>query len=68
MFVLHDIEGFEHPEIAEMLGCSVGTSKSQLHRAWLKLRELLAETSRRWAAAKHVEGGIHARSPLTCET
>jgi RNA polymerase sigma-70 factor (ECF subfamily) len=59
---------FEHPEIADMLGCSVGTSKSQLHRARLKLRELLAESSRRRAAAKHVDGGIHSRSPLTCET
>jgi RNA polymerase sigma-70 factor (ECF subfamily) len=46
VFVLHDIEGFEHPEIAEMLGCSVGTSKSQLHRARLKLRSLLVEGSK----------------------
>jgi len=66
VFVLHDIEGFEHPEIAEMLACSVGTSKSQLHRARLKLRELLAETSRRRAVAKKVDGGIPGRSPLTC--
>lgn len=41
IFVLHDVEGFEHNEIAEMVGCSIGNSKSQLHKARLKLRELL---------------------------
>lgn len=41
VFVLHDIEGFEHEEVARMLGISVGTSKSQLHKARLKLRGLL---------------------------
>ena len=40
-FVLHDIEGYEHNEIAEMMGCSIGNSKSQLHKARMKLRELL---------------------------
>ena len=42
VFVLHDVEGFEHEEVARILGCSVGTSKSQLHKARLKLRGLLA--------------------------
>lgn len=41
VFTLHDIEGHEHTEIARMLGRSVGTSKSQLHKARLKLRALL---------------------------
>ena len=41
VFVLHDVEGHEHEEIARMLGCSVGTSKSQLHKARMKLRMLL---------------------------
>ncbi len=41
VFVLHDVEGFEHEEIARMLKLSVGTSKSQLHKARLKLRGLL---------------------------
>jgi RNA polymerase sigma-70 factor (ECF subfamily) len=41
VFVLHDVEGFEHEEVARILGCSVGTSKSQLHKARLKLRKLL---------------------------
>lgn len=41
VFVLHDIEGYEHEEVARMLKISVGTSKSQLHKARLKLRGLL---------------------------
>ena len=44
IFVLHDIEGYEHNEIAEMLGCSIGNSKSQLHKARLKMRTLLMST------------------------
>src|ERR1700755_1673075 len=40
-FVLHDVEGFEHEEVARLLGCAVGTSKSQLHKARTKLRKLL---------------------------
>ena len=43
VFVLHDVEGHEHEEIARMLGCSVGTSKSQLHKARMKLRTLLRQ-------------------------
>ena len=43
VFVLHDVEGHEHEEIARMLGCSVGTSKSQLHKARMKLRQLLRQ-------------------------
>ena len=49
MFVLHDVHGFEHNEIATMLGCSVGNSKSQLHKARKRLRELLNEV-RHYAA------------------
>jgi RNA polymerase sigma-70 factor, ECF subfamily len=41
VFVLHDVEGYEHEEVARILGCSVGTSKSQLHKARLKMRKLL---------------------------
>jgi RNA polymerase sigma-70 factor, ECF subfamily len=41
IFVLHDVEGFEHNEIAELVGCSIGNSKSQLHKARLKLRDYL---------------------------
>lgn len=39
IFVLHDIEGYEHKEIAQIMGCSVGNVKSQLHEARMKLRE-----------------------------
>ena len=42
-FVLHDVEGFEHSEVAKILGVSIGTSKSQLHKARLKLRGLLTK-------------------------
>lgn len=51
IFVLHDVEGYEHNEIAEMVGCSIGNSKSQLHKARMKLRELL-KTSRAEKAGK----------------
>ena len=38
VFVLHDVEGLEHREIATLLGISDGTSKSQLHKARMRLR------------------------------
>jgi len=41
VFVLHDVEGYKHEEIAELLGMAVGTSKAQLHRARRLLREAL---------------------------
>ena len=41
IFVLHDVEGYEHNEIATIVGCSLGNSKSQLHKARMKLRDLL---------------------------
>ena len=43
VFMLHDVEGYEHEEVARILGISVGTSKSQLHKARLKLRGLLVK-------------------------
>ena len=41
IFALHEVEGYQHHEIAEMLDCSVGNSKSQLHKAKMKMRDLL---------------------------
>ena len=41
IFLLHDVMGYEHHEIAEALGCSVGNSKSQLHKARMRLRTIL---------------------------
>ena len=51
IFVLHDVEGYEHNEIAGIAGCSIGNSKSQLHKARMKLREIL-KTSRAEKAGK----------------
>jgi hypothetical protein len=41
MFVLYDIQGYAHSEIAKLLGCSVGNAKSQLHKARVRLRKHL---------------------------
>lgn len=41
IFLLHEVEGYEHREIARLLRCSVGNSKSQLHKARLRMRDLL---------------------------
>ncbi len=49
VFVLHDIQGYEHNEIAQIMTCSIGNSKSQLHKARMRLRELLQETLRNQA-------------------
>ena len=42
MFVLHDVEGLKHGEIADLLGIAEGTTKAQLHRARRMLRETLS--------------------------
>ncbi len=57
VFVLHDVEGLEHREIGELLGISDGTSKSQLHKARLRLRAML--TAQTAGAPGHDQG--HAR-------
>lgn len=49
VFVLHDVQGYEHNEIAKIMECSVGNSKSQLHKARTRLRELLQEDIRQRA-------------------
>jgi RNA polymerase sigma-70 factor (ECF subfamily) len=49
VFVLHDVQGYEHNEIADIMGCSVGNSKSQLHKARTRLRLLLQEDIREQA-------------------
>jgi RNA polymerase sigma-70 factor (ECF subfamily) len=43
IFLLHEVEGYEHQEIAKLLDCSVGNSKSQLHKAKLRIREFLSQ-------------------------
>lgn len=47
VFILHDVQGYRHREIAQILGRSIGDSKSQLHRARQRLREFLGDTGRR---------------------
>lgn len=59
VFILHDLEGFDHDEIGKILGCAVGTSKSQLHKARQRLRQLL--TRRRTTPQKRNK----ARAQLT---
>jgi len=54
MFILHDVEGYEHHEIAKILGCSIGNSKSQLYKARLRLRELLQEALRNGARERRL--------------
>ncbi len=46
VFLLHDVEGKAHSEIARQLGCSVGNSKSQLHQARVRLRRFLHRPAR----------------------
>lgn len=45
--LLHDLHGYEHSEVAAMLGCATGTSKSQLHKARIHVRKMLSKGSRR---------------------
>jgi RNA polymerase sigma-70 factor (ECF subfamily) len=52
MFILHDVQGYNHDEIAGIFGCTAGNSKSQVHKARVRLRELLQPT---------VEDGTHRR-------
>ena len=54
VFVLHDVEGYEHNEIARIMGCSVGNSKSQLFKARLKLRSILLDKKPK-SKKKHLE-------------
>ncbi|MGH9468120.1 MAG: RNA polymerase sigma factor [Terriglobales bacterium] len=61
IFVLHDMEGYEHNEIAAMMGCSIGNSKSQLHKARMKLRDLLQITNR------HAPGSVALNSAAVAQ-
>ena len=45
LFLLHDVMGYEHGEIADLVGCSIGCSKSQVHKARKRLRHLLQGSS-----------------------
>jgi RNA polymerase sigma-70 factor, ECF subfamily len=60
VFVLHDVQGFEHNEIAEIMHCSIGNSKSQLHKARMRLRDLLHEALREKAREERKAAGTNA--------
>jgi len=60
VFVLHDMQGYEHNEIATIMGCSIGNSKSQLHKARMRLRELLHEVLRDKAREERRAAGSSA--------
>ena len=62
IFLLHEVEGYEHQEIAKILDCSVGNSKSQLHKAKLRIREFLQEPAKN---AVRVEARIAAQEVNT---
>jgi RNA polymerase sigma-70 factor (ECF subfamily) len=57
VFVLHDVQGYEHNEIAGIMGCSIGNSKSQLHKARMRLRGLLHEVVREKAREERKAAG-----------
>jgi len=65
IFLLHEVEGYEHQEIAELLDCSVGNSKSQLHKAKLRIRELLGRTLQENEAASSRAQRSRARRDVT---
>src|SRR5213082_1944704 len=60
VFVLHDVQGYEHNEIADIMDCSVGNSKSQLHKARTRLRDLLQEDVRQQARDERQEAKAQA--------
>ena len=64
VFVLHDVQGYEHREIAVILGCSIGNSKSQLHKARMRMRELLQEAARESWREKRVLSRARVARPM----
>jgi len=55
VFLLHDVQGYEHNEIARIMDCSIGNSKSQLHKARTRLREILQDFKRDQARRQRLE-------------
>jgi len=64
IFLLHQVEGYEHREIAEMLGCSIGNSKSQLNKAKLRIREWLARSPEASATLREEKSRSKRPRPL----
>src|SRR6266481_3872772 len=69
IFALHEVEGYQHHEIAQLLHCSIGNSKSQLHKAKLKMRDLLFPKRRsvRKRATENIDETARARSKPTMQ-
>jgi RNA polymerase sigma-70 factor, ECF subfamily len=67
IFLLHEVEGYEHQEIAEMLGCSVGNSKSQLYKAKLRIRELLVHSPEARLASRNGQSCNKRRAKPGCK-
>jgi hypothetical protein len=63
IFMLHEVEGYEHREIAALLGCSPGNSKSQLHKAKLRIREFIASQEPR-AEKQAKKRAVRAKRPI----
>jgi RNA polymerase sigma-70 factor (ECF subfamily) len=63
IFLLHDVEGYLHTEIAEIEGCSVGNSKSQLHKARTRLRETLHDECRSGGKRRGRTAAVRERAP-----
>jgi RNA polymerase sigma-70 factor (ECF subfamily) len=59
IFLLHDVEGLAHSEIARRLGCSIGNSKSQLHQARLSLRRFLKRNRNRCPVSVRLPGAFY---------
>jgi RNA polymerase sigma-70 factor, ECF subfamily len=67
MFILHDVQGYNHDEIAEIFGCTAGNSKSQVHKARARLRELLQRKAANGALRQHKSARRSlATDPLQC--
>lgn len=64
VFLLHEVEGYEHSEIASFLGCSTGNSKSQLHKAKMRIRELLTNPGEARSQAAHGRPGRRPSKPF----
>lgn len=64
IFLLHEVQGYEHQEIAGLLECSVGNSKSQLHKAKLRIRQILARTNTPVEEAPECSSGAQADADL----
>jgi RNA polymerase sigma-70 factor (ECF subfamily) len=69
IFDLHEVKGYQHHEIAQLLQCSIGNSKSQLHKAKMKMRDILFpnRTVVNKVAARELPEEISEPSPLVSE-